>query len=58
MKKTYFAPEMEIVDIKTNQQLLAGSTPTLGGNLEEGDPILAPGMNDELDLFGLGGLGF
>ena len=58
MKKIYFAPEMEIVDIKTNQQLLAGSNPTLGGDLGSEDPILAPGMDDELDLFGLGGLGF
>ena len=53
MKKQYFAPEMEIVDINVNQQLLAGSTPVLGGDLEGGDPILAPEMDDELGLFGL-----
>ena len=52
MKKTYFAPEMEIVNIKANQQLLAGSAPALGGDLEGGDPILAPEMDDELGLFG------
>lgn len=52
MKKTYFAPEMEIVDIKANQQLLAGSAPALGGDLEGGDPILSPELDEDLNLFG------
>ena len=58
MKKIYLAPEMEVVEIEKKVQLLAGSNPTLGGDLESGDPILAPEMDDDLDLFGLGGLGF
>ena len=58
MKKIYLAPEMEVVEIEKKVQLLAGSAPGLGGDLESGDPILAPEMDDDLDLFGLGGLGF
>ena len=43
MKKIYFAPEMEIVDINTNQQLLAGSqtAPLDEGTQDNGD-ALAP----------------
>ena len=52
MKKTYFAPEMEIVDIKANQQLLAGSAPALGVNLDSSEPILSPEFDEELELFG------
>lgn len=55
MKKIYMTPEMEIVEIKANQQLLAGSVPGLGGNLETDDPILAPGLDE--DPFGLNPLG-
>ena len=50
MKKTYFAPEMEVVEIEKNIQLLAGSAPGLGGEYC-GDPILAPEADD--DLLGL-----
>ena len=40
MKKIYFTPEMEIIDIKTNQYLLAGSgTVPFGGNE---DPLISP----------------
>ena len=50
MKKIYLAPEMEIVETEENILLLAGSAPGLGGNLEDGDPILAPEMDDDLDF--------
>ena len=45
MKKTYFKPEMEVVDINTFQPLLAGSVTDLntGSEVEiETDDILAP----------------
>lgn len=58
MKKIYINPTTEIIDIKMNQLLLAGSVPELGGELGGEDPILAPGMDDDLDLFGLGGFDF
>ena len=37
MKKIYFAPEMEIVDINTNQQLLAGSVGYNSTPVDAGD---------------------
>ena len=46
MKKTYMSPEMDVIELKNQQQLLAGSTPTLGGNLGGSDPILAPEYDD------------
>ena len=42
MKKEYVNPEMEVVVVNTNQQLLAGS-PSLGGDYG-GSDILAPGL--------------
>ena len=43
MKKEYFAPEMEIVDIKTNQYLLAGSeTAPLSEETQDNGNALAP----------------
>jgi hypothetical protein len=49
MKKTYFKPEMEVVDINTFQPLLAGSVTDLNTDsdveIESGD-ILAP----EIDM--------
>ena len=41
MKKTYFAPEMKIVDINTNQQLLAGSVdaPVSDDTQDNGDAL-------------------
>lgn len=30
MKKTYFAPEMEIIEVKAQQTLLTGSVPMYG----------------------------
>ena len=52
MKKEYFAPEMEIVDINTNQQLLAGSTnaPVSDEKQDNGD-ALAPEVQEVLWFF-------
>ena len=47
MKKIYLQPETEVVDIKFNQMLLAGS-PVLDVNNEEvtnPEELLAPGMD-------------
>ena len=46
MKKIYLTPEMEIVDIKTNQQLLAGSTnaPVDDDNTQDNGDALSPGF--------------
>ena len=48
MKKTYLKPEMEIVEINVNQQILAGSDPVLGGNYG-GGTILAPEFVEEFE---------
>lgn len=53
MKKTYFKPEMVVVDINTFQPLLAGSASmNLNDTPEITDPndILAPGLDTELDF--------
>ena len=43
MKKIYFVPEMEIVDINTNQQLLAGSqTAPVSDETQDNGDALAP----------------
>ena len=47
MKKQYINPTIEIVDIKMDQHLLAGSVPGLGGDLTGSDPILAPELDSE-----------
>lgn len=44
MKKTYFAPEMEVVVLKMQQTLLAGSLPVSEEEITSGD-MLAPGLN-------------
>ena len=53
MKKTYFKPEMEVVDINTFQPLLAGSVGMpLDDNttIDNSGDILAPGLDSELDF--------
>ncbi len=51
MKKTYFAPEMEIVNIK-NQQLLAGSqNAPLDDTTQDNGAALAPEVQEVLELF-------
>ena len=51
MKKEYFAPEMEIVNIK-NQQLLAGSVDAPLDDTTQGNgDALAPEVQDVLWLF-------
>ena len=46
MKKTYFKPEMVVVDINTFQPLLAGSLPKSDTEIENNSEILAP----EIDM--------
>ena len=48
MKKTYIIPEIEVVKIRANQQLLAGS-PGLNGEYG-GGTILAPAYEPESDF--------
>ena len=50
MKKTYMTPKMEIIDIKTDQYLLAGSAPGLGGDLSGSDPILSPEFDTDDEI--------
>ena len=38
MKKTYFAPEIEVVTIQTASSMLAGSGPSFGLN-SDADPV-------------------
>ena len=47
MKKQYINPTVEIIDIEIDQHLLAGSVPTLGGDLTGSDPILAPELDTD-----------
>ena len=53
MKKRYFAPEMDVVELDMFQPILAGSLP-LDNTQEVEDPneILAPGLGLENELFG------
>ena len=52
MKKIYFAPEMEIVDINTTQQLLAGSqNAPLDDTTQDNGAALAPEVQEVLELF-------
>ena len=56
MKKTYFAPEMEVVELDMFQPILAGSLPLNDTpEVENPDDILAPGLGleDDLSLIGL-----
>ena len=50
MKKTYFKPEMVVVDINTFQPLLAGSLPKSDTEIEINSDILAPGLDSESDF--------
>ena len=58
MKKQYIIPVAEVVEIKTNQLLMASKMNVLGGELENSGDILAPEGNfdftdeDDLSLFG------
>ena len=61
MKKIYMHPEMEIVEIKYQQTLLAGSAPALGSDSDEfetEDPILAPGLDVGPSIPGMPGFVF
>ena len=53
MKKTYFAPEMEVVDLNMQQALLTGSLPlNTDTEIDNPEDILAPGLGIENELFG------
>ena len=60
MKKTYIIPEADVIEVKTNQFLMASMTvldPTDSTNDLDASDILAPEGNfdftdDDLDLFG------
>ena len=58
MKKYYLKPNMEIVELKASQYLLAGSgSLDINSGMEiPGDEALAPGLDlpglDDSDLFG------
>ena len=41
-KKQYIIPEVEVVEIKTNQLLMTSKMDVLGGELENSEDILAP----------------
>jgi len=49
MKKIYFSPEMEVVDIEMQQQVLAGSLGIDSTNISDENELLAP----EMDIFNL-----
>ena len=42
MKKQYIIPEVEVVEIKTNQLLMTSKMDVLDGELENSGDILAP----------------
>ena len=44
--KKYCKPAMDVIALNNTVTLLNGSVPGLGGNLDNSDPILAPGMGD------------
>ena len=56
MKKYYLKPNMEIVELKASQYLLAGSLDIDSEMVIPGDEALAPGLDlpglDDSDLFG------
>jgi hypothetical protein len=49
MKKIYFSPEMEVVDIEMQQQVLAGSLGIDSTGISDENELLAP----EMDIFNL-----
>ena len=42
MKKEYMTPEMDIYEITTGAQLLAGSNPPISGSTDNEGDLLAP----------------
>lgn len=49
MKKIYFSPEMEVVDIEMQQQVLVGSLGIDSTDISDENELLAP----EMDIFNL-----
>ena len=53
MKKKYFAPEMDVVELDMFQPILTGSLPLDSTQqIEDPEDILAPGLGLENELFG------
>ena len=48
MKKIYMSPSMDVIELKNEQMLLAGSTPSLGGEYG-GDPVLSPESDFDME---------
>ena len=51
MKKTYICPEMDVIELKNQQQLLAGSLLMGSGDVNP-NTADAPEFDEELELFG------
>ena len=50
MKKTYMSPTMDVIELKNQQQLLAGSD--FGSGIKDGGNAASPEFDEELELFG------
>ena len=50
MKKEYMKPEMEVYEIETGAQLLAGSDPIINGTTNDEADLLAPDMDIPSDF--------
>ena len=46
MKKEYMEPQMEAIEIKMGQQMLAGSVPTSAAGNGDLDPVIGPGSGN------------
>ena len=49
MKKTYIKPETKTYTIDCKVQLMAGSSPQLGGKYENDDPVYSRSTDFDLD---------
>ena len=59
MKKIYFAPEMEIVEISSNISLLAGSLGNGDTPVTDLDDVIpGNGLDADAPFLGMGGLDF
>lgn len=49
MKKTYINPTMKVVMIRTRQQMLTTSNPTLGSSYQSGETVLGRDFDFDFD---------